>query len=81
MKPGHTILISNGSGEIQPYLICKLGNTPIKVETVVGDRKDIIIMNPVTGRIVLKSPTQKCVVVSGLLEINSYTNYRTNGKT
>jgi hypothetical protein len=76
VKPGHTILIENGSGEVQPYIICKLGNTPIRVT---DSKKNIVVMNPVTGRIILKHPAQKCVVVSGLLEINPYTTYKTTG--
>ncbi len=77
VKPGHTILIESSKGEIESYIICKLGNTKISVDS--NTPKTIILTNPITGRIVLKHPAQVCVVVSGLLEITPYTFYRTTG--
>jgi len=68
--PGHTVLINDqNNGKPGSYVICKIGNT--KIEITSTDRK-CILLNNLTGRLVLKHADQKCVVVSSSITLTDF---------
>lgn len=66
VRPGHTVLVKSPQGAVLSYMIGKLGNSPI---TVTDEKKTVVLMNQLTGRLITKHPAQKCVVVSATTEV------------
>lgn len=72
---GHTVLITDPTGTVSSYMVCKIGNTKLSINDI---NKSILLVNNVTGRVVLKHSEQKCVVVSATTELIDYNGEFTN---
>lgn len=78
VSPGHAVLVLNPiHREAVPYQVCRVGNTALKT---LDDHKTILLVNIHTGRIVLKSPELRCVVISSEITLNNYDGEFTRGK-
>jgi len=77
VQPGHTVLIRHPDGAIRPYVVCRLGNTPIEfLATRFG--RTMVVMNMENGRIVTKHPRQRCIVVSCTITVIDFNGKRAN---
>ena len=81
VKEGHTVLIRHPDGEIRPYVVCRLGNTPIVFSAPISTTPKMVVMNQENGRIVLKHPRQRCVVVSCVITVRDFHGKRAHALT
>jgi hypothetical protein len=66
---GHTILLKSPMSITTAYVVCKIGNTLLDAT---HPTKTVVLVNIITGRIVLKEPTQRCVLISSIIQLENY---------